>query len=142
MSAKKIWFWAVLLPVLTFLGQGLCLLPAPRFLGWLASAAVFSAVYTIFFVLFGLPACVYFAVVGLVRYKKPGETLRAFSKSLGWLCLSILICAALLAGTYVRHLAFVRASHVGDRIVECSRSYKQRTGSYPDTLKRGSFPAT
>ena len=118
MSAKKIWFWAVLLPVLTLLGQGLCLLPAPRFLGWLASAAVFSSVYTIFFVLFGLPASVYFAVVGLVRYKKPGETLRAFSKSLGWLCLSILICAALLAGTYVRHLAFVRASHVGDRIVE------------------------
>ena len=135
MSAKKIWISAVLLPVLTLLGQGLCLLPAPRFLGWLAWGAVFSSVYTIFLVFFGLPASVYFAVVGLVRYKKPGETLRAFSKSLGWLCLAGLLLFAIGSGAYVRHLAFVRASHVGDRIVEALALYKQKTGAYPADLQ-------
>jgi hypothetical protein len=135
MSAKQIWRWAIFLPVLTFVAEGLCLLPTPRFLGIVAWAAVFASVYTVIFVFLGPPAAVYYAVVGLVRYKKPGETLRAFSISIGWLCLAGWLLFAIGSGAYVRHLAFVRASHVGDRIVEALALYKQKTGAYPADLR-------
>lgn len=134
MSTKQIWLWSVLLPVLSFFGQSLCVLPVPRFLGVVAEIPLWLAVFTVYFVLVAVPASIYFAVIAVIRRKKDGELIRGLSKSLACLCFVALWFVSMVSGESLRHRAFVRASHVGDRIVEALSQHKRRTGEYPEDL--------
>ena len=134
MSQKVIWLWAVLLPIFSFVGQILCLLPAPRFLGIITGITLWFSVLTVFCMLIAVPASIFFFVQALYRWRRKGELLRGFSISVACLCLAALWFVSVLAGEYFRHNAFVRASHVGDQVVQALAQYKLKTGHYPEEL--------
>lgn len=138
MSAKKIWIWAVSLPAYVLASECLCVLPGPRFLGGVgevfAQVLLWLSTFTVYVLVFAVPAVVYYAVRAFVRRKKPGEFVGGLSKSAAWACFVGLWFAATIGGLGVRHLAFVRASRVGDGIVGALAQFKRQTGAYPREL--------
>jgi hypothetical protein len=52
--------------------------------------------------------------------------------ALACLCFMGLWVVAVGSGLALRHRAFVRASHVGDRVVQALAQYRSETGEYPD----------
>ena len=133
-TTKQMWLWVGLLPVLTFLGLNMCVWPVPRFLGVVALMLLWLPTVTVFPFLAAIPASLWFAVTGLVSRNRDGEFGRRVSKSLACLCFIGLWLLALWSAGPMRHRAFVRASVVGDSIVQALARYRTDHGEYPGTL--------
>ncbi len=135
-ATAELWQWALLLPLLTFVSESMCVWPAPRFLGGLAEMLVFVSAFTVFGILAAVPASVGFAIRGLVYWKRDGEFVRNTSRSLACVVFVVLWLVAWSSAASIRHRAFVRASLIGDHIVQALADYRRIHGQYPDTLDR------
>jgi hypothetical protein len=133
---KQIWVWVVLLPMLTFLCESVCIWSTPRFLGSVAQPLLTISGLTKFAVVAAVPASVYFAVTSVIYRKTKGELVRRSSKSLACICFVGLSIVAFGSSMLVRHRAFVHASLVGDRIVQALTRYRNDRGEYPEHLKQ------
>ena len=119
---NRMWRWVILLPVLTFLAGNMSVWPAPRFLRYVALGLVSFPPLTVFVFLFAVPASLWYALT------------RKWSKSAACLCFIGLWLPALWWGDSLRHRAFVRASQVGDQIVQGLAQYRDDTGALPEQL--------
>jgi hypothetical protein len=135
-ATGRMWLWAVFLPVVTFLARNMCVWPGPRSLGVVAATLLSASVFTVLLALAAVPASVYFGATSLVHMKKDGELLRRASIALSCLCFVSLWFLAMWSANALRHRAFVRASQVGDRIVQALGRYRHDNGEYPESLKR------
>jgi hypothetical protein len=135
-NTGQTWLWAILLPAITFLSQDMCVWPAPRFLGAPALMLLSVSVFTVFLFLAAFPALGYFAITSLVYWKKDGEFVRRISMALGCLCFIGLWILANGSANSLRHRAFVRASRVGDHLVQALAQYREDKNEYPDSLDR------
>ncbi len=133
-TARQMWFWAVFLPVLTFVAATMCVWPAPRFLGLVAEFLLWLSVFTFFLFSAAIPAVIWFAIVGLASRKQEGELVRRASQALACLAFAALWIVAFWWADSVRHRAFVRASQAGNRIVQALDRYRIDHGEYPETL--------
>jgi hypothetical protein len=131
---KRMWRWAILLPVATFLAGNMCVWPAPRFLGFVALGLVSLIVWTFVAFLAAVPASVYFTVTGFIHRRRDGETYRRISQAVACWFFIVLWLLAMIAVHSFRHRAFVRASQVGDRIVQSLAQYRDDNGDFPDQL--------
>ena len=117
MSATwPIWLLAVLLPAITLLGQNMCVWPTPRFLARGSDAALG-------FGLHGLslprrPPCLGLLHRDQFHLPEHGGKLVSASLALSCLCFMPLWILAVKKARSLRHQAFVRASRVGDCIVQ------------------------
>ena len=81
-TAKRMWFWAVLLPILTLVGLTMCVWPIPPSLGFVALMLLWFSTWTVLFLIAAVSASLWYAATGLIHRKKNGELVRRCSMSL------------------------------------------------------------
>jgi hypothetical protein len=135
-TSLQMWLLAVLLPACTLLFQNMCIWPAPRFLGGVATLLLDVSITTVVVFLAAVPASEYFVVTSLVYLKSDGELAWRGSMALSCLCFMGLWILAIWSAGRLRHRAFVQASRVGDRIVHALVRYRNDKGEYPESLDR------
>lgn len=129
------WLLAILLPGLTLLGQHMCVWPAPRFLGPVAYFLLCMSPSAGLLFLVALPLSIYLLAVGLINWRVDGELVRQASRALACACFAGLWILSIRRAISLRRRAFLRASHVGDRIVRAIAQYRNDKGEYPDRLE-------
>jgi hypothetical protein len=135
-TTRQMRLWAVALPAITFLTQNMCVWPAPRLLGFVSLLLLSVSASTTLCFLAALPASVYFGATSLIYLKKEGELARRTSMALSCLSFIGLWILAMGSANSIRHRSFVRASRVGDRLVQALVRYRNDYGEYPDSLNR------
>jgi hypothetical protein len=135
-TTGQMWLWAVLLPVITFLSQNLCVWPAPRFLGVVAVVLLNASLCTLLVFIAAFPGLMYFVATSFIYRNRAGELFRRISFALSCLCFIGLWILAIGSANLLRHRSFVQASRVGDRLVHALAQYRDDKGEYPDSLDR------
>jgi hypothetical protein len=128
------WLLAFLLPVLTFVGQNMCVWSAPRSLGDPSISLLYLSVLTVLMFLAAVLASIYLAVSGVFQRGTPGELSRRISRALACLTFMGLWILAIGSARSLRHRAFDRASHAGNPIVQALAQYRHEKGHYPESL--------
>ena len=124
LQAKNDMKWAILLPVFIFFADTMCVWPGPRFLGHVAFTLGQFSLLTALAFLIAVPVSIHYAL----KRQKP--------EFLACLCFIALWIMAVWSASLVRHRAIVRASRVGDQIVQALARYRDDNGDYPATLEK------
>lgn len=133
-TTAQMWLLAMLIPAFMFLGQNMCVWPAPRFLGGTALLLLYVSMATFSLFLAALPAALYFVVTAFVNRGVDGEFLHGISNALACVWFMGLWILSGDSAFRLRHRAFVKTSLVGDQIARALAQYRSDRGEYPEIL--------
>jgi hypothetical protein len=100
----------------------------------IAATALFMAPFAVFVVLWAMPASLFYLAIALINVGVREKCLQAMSRFLACAVLCSLFFVAFKSAHAWRHVAFVRASEVGNEVVAALDKFHARAGVYPASL--------
>ena len=133
LTQRQLWACAVLLPAIAYLSMSMVIWSTPRSFGGDAIKLLLLSPFVVSPIVAAVPYSIYCVVQGIIQ-RKEGEFLTHLSRSLACFSFTLLTIVALRSWILHRHQAFVRASEIGDEVVQAISRYRNVKGEYPDHL--------
>lgn len=127
---------AGLLLLFCLLGEEMCLLPWPRFLGVPSVLLLHASVWTFLPALAAIPAALYFGLRSIARRKERDECLADIARAFISVAFAVLYFPIWGIGLMHRTEAFARAAENGNQVVTALAAYRAENGDYPESLEK------